>query len=183
MSKVLLPLLLLASLPRHALAEVACTDRPECWPDGSAMRTGLLLVQELTGLQAQLAERHERLVARVTASSHAGIATDGRLLPALASQQSAWARFVAEDCALVGLLTGAGGAWPSTHARECEVDRTTQRLRRVQAAIDCVDALPPETRVFRQNACLASLTAPGDEPATAAEPMVGDDGVGEPPRK
>ena len=39
-------LLLLTALPTLGFAQ-DCTDRAECWPEGSAMHTGVLLAEEL----------------------------------------------------------------------------------------------------------------------------------------
>lgn len=157
MRKLVLTLLGMALLPSIALAAVECTDRPDCWPDGSAMRTGLLLVQQQRVVDAALTRRHRELVKWVEASAIGETRTDGRLLNALRTQQAAWLKYRTEECELVGSLTGAGGSWPSTYANRCELNHTEQRLRRVRSALRCVRKISPDMRLVEQNNCLQQL--------------------------
>ena len=149
--------LLVAFVPLMAFASVECTDRPECWPDGSSMQTGLLLAQRLNSLDKILTSKHEELIKLVASASEDGIQVDERLLAALKTQQSAWLKYRAKECELIGSLTGAGGTWPSTYANQCEVNHTEQRLRRVRAAMRCIEKLPAGKRLFDQNNCLQQL--------------------------
>ncbi|MEB3322627.1 MAG: lysozyme inhibitor LprI family protein [Synechococcaceae cyanobacterium] len=135
------------------------------------MRTGLLLVERRKELERILAQDHTTLIRIVSSNTGPDGAFPGgaRLLAALKAQQKAWLAYRSEECELVGSLSGAGGSWPSTHASQCEVDRTEQRLRRVRAAIRCVESLPLEKRWLEQNECLEPL-APlthGQAPSTA----------------
>jgi uncharacterized protein YecT (DUF1311 family) len=150
-------LLALLSIPILALAEVECIDRPECWPDGSSMHTGLLLMQKQNAAEKLLASKHEELINLVSSSSTEEIGVGERLLAALKTQQAAWLKYRTEECELVGSLTGAGGTWPSTYANKCEVNHTDQRLRRVRSAIRCIEKIPNEKRFFQQNNCLQQL--------------------------
>jgi uncharacterized protein YecT (DUF1311 family) len=118
------------------------------------MHTGLLLVQQRQQMGRRLASKHEELVKLVASSASGEIHTDERLLAALKTQQTAWLRYRAAECELVGSLTGAGGTWPSTYANQCEVNHTEQRLRRVRSAIRCIRKIPSEKRLFEQNTCL-----------------------------
>ena len=157
MRKIYLLFFVVTSIPTLAFAEVQCTDRPECWPEGSSMHTGLLLVQQQNSAEKLLASKHEELVKLVSSSSAEGVRVDERLLAALKTQQAAWLRYRTEECELVGSLTGAGGTWPSTYANRCEVNHTDQRLRRVRSAIRCIEKIPNEKRIFEQNNCLQQL--------------------------
>ncbi len=150
-------LLALSLIPILAFAEDQCADRPECWPEGSSMHTGLLLVQQQNATEKLLASKHEELIKLVSSSSTETIRVDGRLLAALKTQQAAWLKYRTEECELVGSLTGAGGTWPSTYANRCEVNHTDQRLRRVRFAIRCIERIPNEERFFEQNKCLQQL--------------------------
>lgn len=153
MRQFILPVFLVLSIPLAAQAEVECTDRPECWPEGSAMHTGLLLARQLEQAEALLARQHDALLKLVTVSAHG----DSRLLNALGAQQAAWLNYRGEECELIGALTGAGGSWPSTYALRCKLNHTEQRLRRVRSAFRCVSNMPPEQRVWDQNRCLQQL--------------------------
>lgn len=157
MRKLLLSVFLLALTSHLAFAEVECTDRPECWPEGSSMHTGLLLVQQQQQTEKLLASKHEELVKLVASSSTEKVRVDERLLAALKTQQAAWLKYRTEECELIGSLTGAGGTWPSTYANKCEVNHTDQRLRRVRSAIRCIEKIPNEKRLFEQNNCLQQL--------------------------
>lgn len=155
--KIFLSVLVLALISPTAFAEVECTDRPECWPEGSAMHTGLLLVQQQQAVEKLLASKHDELIKLVSSSSSGGIPVDERLMTALKTQQAAWLKYRAEECELIGSLTGAGGTWPSTYANKCEVNQSEHRLRRVRSAIRCIEKIPLEKRLFEQNNCLQQL--------------------------
>lgn len=157
MRSLLLSIFLLIGTSYVVAADVECSDRPECWPEGSAMQTGLLLVQQQQQTEKLLASKHDELIKLVSSSASGEIHADERLLAALKTQQAAWLKYRDEECELVGSLTGAGGTWPSTYANRCEVNHTEQRLRRVRSAIRCIQKISPEQRLFEQNACLQQL--------------------------
>ena len=151
-------LVLLVGLPLLALANpVDCTDKPECWPEGSAMQMGLLLNQKQEKADKQMAAKHAELVSLAAASSSDSTPVDERLLKALKSQQAAWALYRYEECELIGSLTGAGGRWPSTWAAQCVVNHTELRMRRIRSAIACIQKIPGDERYSDQNRCLQQL--------------------------
>lgn len=119
MRKIHLSLLTLSVIPILAFAEVKCTDRPDRWPEGSSMHTGLLLAQQQNAVEKLLEHKHEELVKLVSSSSSGEISVDGRLLAAIKTQQVAWLKYRTEECELIGSLTGAGATWPSTYAKKC----------------------------------------------------------------
>jgi uncharacterized protein YecT (DUF1311 family) len=157
MRKICVALLVLSLLPQFAGAAEECSDRPECWPVGSSMHEGLVLVQRLNATDKILMAKHDELVNLVSASSTQDIKVDERLLVALKRQQSAWLKYRSDECELTGSLTGAGGTWPSTYANKCEVNLADQRLRRVRSAIRCVEKIPRTDRLFKQGECLQPL--------------------------
>ena len=146
-------------LSNSVIAEGQCTDRPECWPEGSSMHTGLMLVQKQKAVEKTLERSHAELLQLVssTRSSDGSLSTDERLLKALKTQQVAWLKYRDEECELIGSLTGAGGTWPSTYANQCAVNHGEQRVRRVRSATRCIERLPSEKRIFEQNNCLQQL--------------------------
>lgn len=160
MRKIIFLIFSLALVPVIVLAETECSDRPECWPEGSSMRTGLELVDERNKLDKLLAGKHDELTNLVSTGVSVNgqvMAGFGRLINALKSQQSAWLKYRADECELIGSLTGAGGTWPSTYAIECQVNLTNQRTQQVQSAIQCIEEIPKENRRFKQNECLHRL--------------------------
>lgn len=157
MLKALLLILGLNLPPSLVFAEVECSDRPECWPEGSAMHTGLLLAKQQKQIENALATKHNELIKLVVSAKSGEAQADDRLVAALKTQQLARLKYRSDECELVGSLTGAGGSWPSTYANRCEVNHTEQRLRRVRSAIRCIQKLSPEKRLFEQNTCLQQL--------------------------
>ena len=156
-SKIFPVLLILWLATNSALAQVECTDKPECWPEGSAMHTGLLVVEKQKNAELSLASKHKELIRLVSSSSVDGITVDERLLAALDTQQVAWLKYRTEECELIGSLTGAGGSWPSTYANQCETNHTQVRLRRIRSAISCIKKISVDKRILEQNRCLQQL--------------------------
>jgi uncharacterized protein YecT (DUF1311 family) len=156
---VFIAILAAASFAATAAPDESCTDRPECWPEGSAMRTGLLLVEQLKKLDKALDREHGELVKLVSSAtspdgeSHA----DSRPVAALTAQQVAWLKYRVDECELIGSLTGAGGTWPSTYANRCEVNLTQLRLQRVRSAMGCIHKIPTKNQLYDQNDCLQQL--------------------------
>jgi uncharacterized protein YecT (DUF1311 family) len=91
--------------------------------------------------------------------------TDLRLMAALQAQQKAWMSTLGDECELVGALTGAGGVWPSAHAKQCEVDQLQARLRRVRETQQSILKLPDARRLLEQNICLQGLSVLPRTPA------------------
>lgn len=158
MSHRLPALLVFALLPALGLAQ-DCTDRAECWPEGSAMHTGLLLAADLKALDKAMSEAHRALIEKVGAAPVTDeTPQDNSLLgKVLAEQQKAWLRYRGGECRLIGTLTGAGGSWPSTYAIDCELSLGQQRLEDIQAAHACIDAISEQDRIFEQGECLRDL--------------------------
>lgn len=153
------------TLPK-ADGEVQCTDRPECWPEGSAMNTGLTLVAALHKSSAQLDARHADLITLLSSSPNynGDNYPDSRVISALKAQQATWVKYRDDECELIGSLTGAGGSWPSTYANECQVHLTEDRLRRVNSAIKCIQKIPLEKRWMEQADCLQQLAPLANKP-------------------
>lgn len=151
-------LFVVALFPALTLAE-DCTDRAECWPEGSAMHTGLLLAEDLKALDEVLGEAHQALIDKVSSAPVTDeTPQDSSLLgKALRDQQKAWLRYRTGECRLIGALTGAGGSWPSTYATDCELSLGQQRLEDIQAAHACIDAISEQDRIFEQGECLRDL--------------------------
>jgi len=150
-------LVALVFIPFFAFANDQCTDRPECWPEGSAMHTGLMLVQRQRAAETVLQKVHNELISLVASSASGEVKPDERLLAALRTQQVAWLKYRTEECELIGALTGAGGSWQSTYANRCEVNHTEQRRRRLQSAMQCIKKIPLQDRLFEQHNCLQQL--------------------------
>ena len=121
------------------------------WPPGSAMHTAGLHVQRRDQAARTLKQLEQRLLPLASSPS------DG-VGPALTAQEAAWARYVREECSLVGALTGSGGSWPTAYTLQCQANLTELRVRRTRAAISCIERIPTEQRPFLRARCLNQLT-------------------------
>ena len=160
MRALLLSVLLLITTPYVVAADVECTDRPECWPEGSAMHTGLLRRQAEEKLRTQLQKRHDELVAIISTKQIVNgteYLEDQRLVEAVQAQQKAWQQFKDGECELIGSLSTGASTWQSARAVECEMNLTRQRLKRMQHAIRCIQKIEPTERRFNQQTCLFQL--------------------------
>lgn len=123
------------------------------------MHTGLMMVEELEALDEAMSEAHKALIEKVGAAPVTDDAPqdNSALSKALREQQKAWLRYRGGECRLIGVLTGAGGSWPSTYATDCELSLGQQRLEDIEAAHACIDAISEQDRIFEQGECLRDL--------------------------
>ena len=82
---------------------------------------------------------------------------DQRLVEAIQAQHKAWNQFKDSECELIGSLSTGASTWQSARAVECEMNLTSQRLKRTQHAIRCVKKIPAEERRFNRQTCLYQL--------------------------
>ncbi len=146
--------------PVVCLGAEDCTDKPECWPEGSAMHTGLLRRAAEEKLRTELQQGHHELVALVsTKTIRNGVEylDDQRLVEAIERQQKSWEQFKNAECELIGSLSTAASTWQSAKSVECELNLTSQRLKRLRDAATCVRKIPLERRQFEQQTCLYQL--------------------------
>jgi uncharacterized protein YecT (DUF1311 family) len=158
--RLLLSILLLTSTYYALAADIECSDRPECWPEGSAMHTALQRRQSENTLSEQLEHKHKELVALISTKEIVNdkeYLEDERLVRAVQAQHKAWQQFKDSECELVGALSGGASTWQSARAIECEENLTSQRLKRTRHAIRCVKRIAPENRRFDQQTCLYQL--------------------------
>lgn len=146
----LLAIVQLCFLPSVAMSQDAKTD----WPPGSAMHTGLGLVEKRDYFAGLLEKKNAELVELVVRDRKF---PDDRLAKALQAQHASWLLHRVAECELVGSLSGAGGSWPSTYAVQCEANLTDLRFRTVSSAIRCIQRIPVAQREFEQNRCLYQL--------------------------
>lgn len=113
-----------------------CSEKKECWPEGSAMRTGMEFSEKLIAFDDRLTKDHKEMLVLLKQ-----LKAKDYLIDLLREQQNAWQVFHEKDCQLAGTLTGAGGSWPSTWGLSCDVDTTSKRLGHVQLAIMCLNKI------------------------------------------
>lgn len=146
--------------------EVDCTDKPECWPEDSAMHTGLQ-ARNSQNLKAEtLTKKFDHLVNLVSGSTSTYIAgdgqktvisTDARLISALKQQQTSWDAYKSTECELVGSLRQSASTWQSAYVVQCESNLTDTRILRVVSVIKCIEKIPTNQRLYSQNQCLQQL--------------------------
>ena len=139
--------------------EVQCSDKPECWPEGSAMNTALTLMANLGKKSSQLESKHNELITLLSASPdyNGEKQPDSQVISALNTLQVSWTKYRSDECQLVGFLSGGGGSWPLTSSIQCDVNLTEERLRRVNSAIKCVQKILVEKRWMEQATCIQQL--------------------------
>ena len=115
-------LLVLALLVAHAGPE--CTDRAECWPDGSAMNTGLKAKERLVLADKELNAVYRRIVDGLPPD-----ASDNHPKRALIAAQREWVKWRDARCASVGESGGGVRMWKSTYTVVCEADMTEARAK------------------------------------------------------
>lgn len=156
MPKVLIALALSLASMGVAGQDAGCTDRPECWPTGSAMHEGLAARQRLARAQKHLDTLQKALVALVEKSQTEGF-EDERLIAAIKGDYSAWVAYRRAQCQLEGVLTEAGGSWQTTYAVLCDESRVSNRIQLVSSIIECIRQMPEKERRFSQQTCLEKL--------------------------
>jgi hypothetical protein len=67
---IALLIFVLTAMPVIAFAEPECADGRECSPEGSAMHTGILLVEKQKKVEPLLASKHEEPVKLVSAQNY-----------------------------------------------------------------------------------------------------------------
>jgi uncharacterized protein YecT (DUF1311 family) len=105
-----------------ALAALDCTDKPECWPEGSAMNVGLKARQRLETADRELNATYQRILKSLPAD-----ADDNNPKGTLVSGQREWVKFRDADCAAVGEVSGGVRMWKSAYEVACEADMTQAR--------------------------------------------------------
>jgi uncharacterized protein YecT (DUF1311 family) len=99
-----------------------CSDRPECWPEGSAMHTGLTGRQELEKADKELNKVYARIMASLPADS-----ADDHPRRSLIEAQRAWIKWRDAHCNLVGEISGGMRMWKSAYSSVCLADVTSAR--------------------------------------------------------
>jgi uncharacterized protein YecT (DUF1311 family) len=113
------------ALSSHAwLADVECTDRPECWPEGSAMHTGLVAKQELATADKELYKVYGRILKGLPEDE-----ADNYPKKALVAAQREWTRYRDANCASVGEVSGGVRMWKSASTVQCETTMTRARVK------------------------------------------------------
>ena len=125
------------------------------WPEGSANAMGEMWAKQRDDAVAML-KRRDRELLLLLAKTDPG-SPDDRVPQAVKAQQRAWRPYVEVECEMVGALSPAFSPLQSAKAVQCEANLTEQRLRRVTAAIRCIERIPLARRGASQQECLYQL--------------------------
>ena len=104
--------------------DTACTDRPECWPEGSAMNTGLQAQQRLKRADKDLNATYQRILGKLPADE-----SDEYPKRALIAAQREWVKWRDAQCASVGESSGGVRMWKSAYTTMCEAEMTEARTK------------------------------------------------------
>lgn len=124
-----------------AMATQDCTDKPSCWPPGSAMHQLLVQTDTLTGADAALERDNQRLLDEMRKSEvhPSDVGLTHQMLKRWKAQRT-------DECHLLAAATGAGGSWPHAHARDCELVLTKARGAALEKATHCVAQTKPQSQ-------------------------------------
>lgn len=128
---MIVPLTLFSSL---ALADVECSDRAECWPEGSAMNTGLVARQRLEKADKELNITYQRILKHLPEDE-----VDQYPKRALVAAQREWVKYRDAECASVGEISGGVRMWKSAYTVLCEADMTEARTRELVSQFENSD--------------------------------------------
>jgi len=115
-------IVLLATIAPASLAATECSDKPECWPDGSAMRTGLQAGVDLKKADRELNVTYQRIVKSLPDDQD-----DNYPRRALVAAQREWVKFRDANCAAIGEVSGGVRMWKSAYDGLCQLDMTKAR--------------------------------------------------------
>lgn len=138
------------------LAVAGCAnaqDTRDAAPEGSAVHTLDVVGDDWAAAQSALAGAHERLLAALDGNAD----RPSRLARAVRLQHEGWIAYRNADCTLNGILTGAGGDWPTVHGMTCKVEHASRRISTLDAATRCLHALAPGAPNFERRECLQAL--------------------------
>lgn len=138
-----------------------CADRPQCWPEGSAMHTALILSKQEQDMQEKTQSKHEELIEIISIKKENNgkkYLVDNRLVNAVTAQHKGWEDFKDNECELIGALSGgAGNSWKSVRTVRCSLNLLTQRYKRLRDAVNCVDKIPLKSRQYDLQKCLYQI--------------------------
>ena len=100
------------------------------WPEGSAMSVGSSFVSERDRYQNLTAEMMDIIYSKLD---------DKDQVRAIENQVSAFDSYMKAACRVVGVSTGAGGTWQSTHSVRCERGLAYDRYFATKNALKCID--------------------------------------------
>jgi uncharacterized protein YecT (DUF1311 family) len=168
MRLILFSIIIMTLLPLQPFAELNCTDRPECWPEGSAMHTALIAWQKMEITNVEMQQSHAELVALISTKvvfEGTEYLEDQRLVEAVITQQESWENYKSNECELIAALSSGASQWQTVMRLNCENHLTGQRLKDIKEAIICVEKIASKERRFNQQQCLyhlAPLAGPGE---------------------
>ena len=151
--------LLLVTTSIHASPQVECNDRPECWPQGSAMHQVLSLDNKLTTLESRIDRAVDQLESELESNKREDDLTESYLhiTSILREAQNAWSKYTIAECTFLGALSQTGGSWPHARSARCMVNHNEARLKRLQQAKRCVVRVRKDPAQYDPLSCLQQL--------------------------
>jgi uncharacterized protein YecT (DUF1311 family) len=112
-------------------AEVECSDRPDCWPEGSAMNTGLTAKQSLVTADKELNITYKRIIKSLPADKE-----DEYPKRTLITAQREWIKYRDANCASIGEVSGGVRMWKSAYTVLCEANMTEARIKELVSVFE-----------------------------------------------
>jgi uncharacterized protein YecT (DUF1311 family) len=114
-----------------SLSDTECTDRPECWPEGSAMHTSFVAKQKFADADKRLNSIYSRILKSLLADE-----PDNYPKKALIAAQREWVKYRDANCASVGEVSGGVRMWKSAYTVSCEAEMTEERIKELVRVFD-----------------------------------------------
>ncbi len=111
------------------------------WPDTSAMHS-VITQQEINGGKIEKANSlmTQALVNLIVYYPYKESSNDRGYPPELLqSQYEGWINYIDETCMTIGVMTGAGGSWPSYWGLKCKGNMLDQKIKNLTDIVNCTD--------------------------------------------
>ncbi|MGX9419294.1 hypothetical protein ACWU4D_18360 [Vibrio sp. WJH972] len=110
------------------------------WPEGSAMSVGSNFASERDRYQSLTVDMMDIIYSKLE---------DQDQVRAIENQTSAFDSYMKAACRMVGVSTGSGGTWQSTHSIRCERGLAYDRYFATKNALRCIDRSEKSKYVLR----------------------------------
>lgn len=133
------------------LVSFAHASEKSDWPEGSAMHAGLSQKEILEKKQSKASE----IVSKIRRNLEEHRPYQGEHLSNVFGRHNEnWGSYVASTCMTVGVMTGAGGSWPSYYALKCETNMIDRRLFNLTNTLQCIKRHIKNKQTYELSDCL-----------------------------
>ncbi|MGK5060315.1 hypothetical protein ACQ4WY_25595 [Janthinobacterium sp. LB2P49] len=132
----------------------SCVDKKECWPEDSANYISLQTAEDIAKIEKEIQTAAANLTKKMASFEDDHDFMIDVVIPAFLLQQSEGNRYVKYKCGLTGVISQAGGSWPSAHILECELNEKRTQLEGLIATAQCIDRFRMPSEFIDKRNCL-----------------------------